>query len=124
MVRTSPVSAKYFEATFRTNPTTTTIHSGSNKGNKQVKKTYQLKEDLGDGDTRFSTIELTEEQYEFLSSVLPWDITVEEFYGHRVTTLEELVNKLQEQARWDRNYAEEFATNEAEILGLLQNKDD
>lgn len=84
-----------------------------------MKKTYQLKEDLGDGDTSFSTIELTEEQYEFLSGVLPWDITIEEFYGHRVTTLEELVNKLQEQAKWDRNYKDEFTAKEAEILKLL-----
>lgn len=89
-----------------------------------MKKTYQLKDDLGDGDTKFSTIELTEEQYKVLKSALPWDIVLEEFYGHKVTTLEELVRRLQNQAEWDINYKEDFAANKVEILGLLQNKAD
>lgn len=74
----------------------------------KMKKTYQLTEDLGDGETVFSTIELTEEQYELLDKILPWDIRLEEFSGLRRKTLDQLVEKLRRQAKWDTEFSEQL----------------
>ena len=72
----------------------------------KMKKTYQLTEDLRDGETVFSTIELTEEQYELLDKILPWDIKLEEFNGLRRKTLGQLVEKLRYKAEWDTEFSE------------------
>ena len=72
----------------------------------KMKKTYQLTEELGDGETVFSIIELTEKQYELLDSILPWDIRLEEFNGLQRTTLDQLVEKLRRREEWDEGFSE------------------
>lgn len=83
-----------------------------------MKKTYQLTEDLGDGETVFSTIELTEEQYELLDKILPWDIKLEEFNGLRRKTLGQLVEKLRYKAEWDSEFFEQLRDEGVDLDNL------